>query len=110
MIDVSNNANGIMQHQQQQKQPQPMSLPNPTTLMSPPSNVVSEHLIQNYARSPVMSSGMMDRNHPQRRNSSVNAADNGGISTNSNQRRGRLGSDPGYGLLRRGSDSKRALS
>ncbi len=111
------------QHQQQNYPQHPMSLPNPTSMSpSTPSrisspNVVSEHLIQNYARSPVMNkNGMIDeRVNGSNKSNNENAIRN--INTNSDDKdnvvhqvRDRVGSDPGHGLVRRCSGSKRVLS
>ena len=115
-----NQTNPYHYQQQQQANPQhPMSLPNPT-LMSPTTssristtpNVVSEHLIQNYARSPVTkANGMVDnQGHNSYTGNSVLQKNNSDVDGTIHQVRDRIGSDPGLGLVRRGSGSKHALS
>ncbi len=80
-------------HYNQYDRAQPMSLPN---------NVISEHLIQNYARSLVMNNGDVHTNKN-------NTNDNVGAQ-NTQQIRERLSSDPLNGLQRRDSGSQRVLS
>jgi len=117
-----NSYNNNHQQQNLQHQHQPMSLPNPTLMStSTPTristtNVVSEHLIQNYARSPVMSNNngmtamMADNQGTNIRNSHDNNIDDDNNNNNMHRVRGRIGSDPGHGLVRRSSGSKRVLS
>ena len=79
---------------------QPMSLPNPTIL----DNDISGHLIHDYARSPVMNKGV--DYHRSNSNSSQQSSN----SNNNQAIRDRISSDPGRGIVRRGSDGKRVLS
>jgi len=116
--------NQNLQSQSQYQQHSPMSLPNPSSMGSAVNNhmnVVSEHLIQNYARSPEFKGGPEfiggNRNDNHNTNSQQQQIDipayqnhvNNNDTTQHQQVRERLGSDPGYGLIRSKS-GKRGMS
>ncbi len=85
-------------HQNYHHQQQPMSLPN---------NIISNHLIHNYAKSPVEASYISNAASNAQRNKMSNTNDENNME-NTQQLRDRMGSDPGY--RRRGSGGKRVLS
>ncbi len=88
-------------HQQQQQQAQPMSLPN---------NFISNHLIHNYAKSPVEPSSMSKVGS---RSNLTEGSIKCDTNENAQQLRDRMRNDPnnnGEGLKRRNSGGKRVLS